>query len=375
MASWDIFCSVVDNYGDIGVTWRLARQLATEHGQPVRLWVDDLSALVRICPQADARAEAQELLGVEIRHWPVDWHEASVADVVIEAFACTLPASYIDAMSRRASPPLWLNLEYLSAEPWVESCHGLPSLQPNGLQKFFYFPGFRPATGGLLREADLIWRRDAFQADQEAQAAFLASLGVQVQSGERLISLFAYENAALPSWLDSLASAERSALLLVPEGRVLGDVMRWAGKGIAVGEVFGRGRLRVQVLPFVRQEDYDRLLWCCDINAVRGEDSFVRAQWAGRPFIWHIYRQDEGVHLEKLEAFLALIGETLDEPLRSALGDFWLAWNGQGDLVRAWERLDRLSPQWSARIRNWQHYLTEQTDLAAGLVRFYTNWL
>ncbi|WP_187492385.1 elongation factor P maturation arginine rhamnosyltransferase EarP, partial [Pantoea agglomerans] len=23
--TWDIFCTVVDNYGDIGVTWRLAR--------------------------------------------------------------------------------------------------------------------------------------------------------------------------------------------------------------------------------------------------------------------------------------------------------------------------------------------------------------
>lgn len=375
MASWDIFCSVVDNYGDIGVTWRLARQLATEHGQRVRLWVDDLGAFVRICPQADAQARAQEQSGVEICLWSSDWQDAAAADVVIEAFACTLPEPYIEAMLSRASPPLWLNLEYLSAEPWVESCHGLPSMQPNGLQKFFYFPGFRPATGGLLREADLISRRDAFQADAPAREAFLASLGVEVRSGERLISLFAYENTGVPAWLDALAGATSSSLVLVPEGRVLADVERWAGQGLSVGDVFQHGRLRVQVLPFVRQEDYDRLLWCCDINAVRGEDSFVRAQWAGRPFIWHIYQQDEDAHLEKLEAFLALLGETLEEPLHSALRDFWLAWNGQGDPAQAWERLDCLAPQWAARIRNWQQYLTEQTDLAAGLVRFYTNWL
>ena len=39
--TWDIFCSVVDNFGDIGVTWRLARQLVavilpTNDGHPVK---------------------------------------------------------------------------------------------------------------------------------------------------------------------------------------------------------------------------------------------------------------------------------------------------------------------------------------------------
>ena len=46
--SWDIFCTVVDNYGDIGVCWRLARQLAAEHGFAVRLWVDDLASFARL---------------------------------------------------------------------------------------------------------------------------------------------------------------------------------------------------------------------------------------------------------------------------------------------------------------------------------------
>ena len=42
--TWDIFCSVVDNFGDIGVCWRLARRLSAGLGQQVRLWVDDLAA-------------------------------------------------------------------------------------------------------------------------------------------------------------------------------------------------------------------------------------------------------------------------------------------------------------------------------------------
>ncbi|WP_259756015.1 elongation factor P maturation arginine rhamnosyltransferase EarP [Pseudomonas sp. GCEP-101] len=375
MASWDIFCSVVDNYGDIGVTWRLARQLAEEHRQPVRLWVDDLAAFVRICPEADGAAASQRQAGVDVCLWPRPWREATAADVVIEAFACELPAAYIEAMGRRQRPSLWLNLEYLSAEPWVESCHGLPSMQASGLQKYFYFPGFTPATGGLLRESDLIARRDAFQADPAASLRFLEGLGVQPRANERRISLFAYENAALGGWLDAVAAGTEPTLLLVPEGRVLADVQRWAGKSLAVGEQVRRESLRVQVLPFMRQEDYDLLLWSCDFNAVRGEDSFVRAQWAGRPFVWHIYPQDEEVHLEKLDAFLALFGEGLDESLRADLVAFWSAWNGRGDAGKAWRALEKRMPEWATWIGDWQRRLTEQTDLAAGLVRFYTNWL
>lgn len=375
MANWDVFCSVVDNYGDIGVTWRLARQLAGEHGQRVRLWVDDLAAFVRICPAADGAAESQHQSGVEVRLWPKPWQDTQAADVVIEAFACEMPPAYIEAMKQRRQPPLWLNLEYLSAEPWVESCHGLPSMQANGLQKYFYFPGFTPATGGLLRESDLIARRDAFQADPAASLRFLESLGVHPRAHERRISLFAYENAALGSWLDALAASSDSILLLVPEGRVLADVERWAQRTLKAGGQFQRGALRLQVLPFVRQEDYDPLLWSCDVNAVRGEDSFVRAQWAGRPFVWHIYQQDDDVHLEKLQAFMALFSDGMDEPLRTELMAFWMAWNGQGDAGEAWQKLERRLPEWSAWIGNWQRRLGEQTDLAAGLVRFYTNWL
>lgn len=375
MASWDIFCSVVDNYGDIGVTWRLARQLAGEHRQQVRLWVDDLAAFVRICPTADGAVVSQQQSAVEICLWPKPWRDTGAADVVVEAFACEMPAAYIEAMRDRQTPSLWLNLEYLSAESWVESCHGLPSMQASGLQKYFYFPGFTAATGGLLREGELIARRDAFQADPAASLGFLQGLGVHPQVHERRISLFAYENAALGGWLDALAGSSTATLLLVPEGRVLADVERWAGQTLGVGEQYQKEALRVQVLPFVRQEDYDLLLWSCDFNAVRGEDSFVRAQWAGRPFVWHIYQQDEGIHLEKLEAFLALFGEGMDETLRVALRSFWMAWNGQGDIGDAWQKLESRLPEWAAWIGNWQRRLSEQTDLAAGLVRFYTNWL
>lgn len=375
-ASWDIFCSVVDNYGDIGVTWRLARQLVAEHDLAVRLWVDDLSAFVRLCPEADRQAAQQKQAGVEIRQWPVPWQPVEPADVVIEAFACALPEAYIAAMAARPNKVLWLNLEYLSAEDWVEGCHGLPSLQANGLSKFFFFPGFTPGSGGLLRERELLAQRRAFQADPAAQEAFLRSIGVEPVTGARRISLFAYENSALSSWLDALASASHPSQLLVPEGRILSDLQTWlGGVPLSVGTALQRGQLHIQVLPFVRQDQYDRLLWCCDLNAVRGEDSFVRAQWAGRPLLWHIYRQEEATHLEKLEAFLALYKEGLSPAAGEALSGFWRAWNGGEELADDWQALLKSWPELAEHAENWCLQRASQVDLAEALVLFYLNWL
>ena len=375
-ARWDIFCSVVDNYGDIGVTWRLARQLVAEQGCEVRLWVDDLRAFERMCPEIDVRLDQQWQEGVDVRHWPAVWSSAPAADVVIAAFACQLPPDYMEAMAARERTPLWMNLDYLSAEDWVVGCHRLPSVKFKGVQKYFFFPGFRPGTGGLLREAGLLERRQAFQQDAAAQRQFLQGLGVFPAPGARLISLFAYENAGLASWLDALSTDGHTTHLLVPEGRILGDVQHWLGvEGLAVGDVHQRNALTVQVLPFVRQEQYDRLLWCCDFNAVRGEDSFVRAQWAGRPLLWHIYRQDEDIHLDKLDAFLDLYTAALSPAAKAALVELWQAWNTDGDMTQAWKILLAHWPELSQHAQTWCLEQGLQADLATALVQFYESWI
>jgi uncharacterized repeat protein (TIGR03837 family) len=373
---WDIFCCVVDNYGDIGVTWRLARQLVAEQGLAVRLWVDDLKAFVRICPEAQADVAQQWQQGVDVRQWPSEWQDTAVADVVIGAFACQLPPAYVQAMLEQPRAPLWLNLDYLSAEDWVEGCHGLPSPQANGLRKVFFFPGFSAKTGGLLREANLLSQRDVLQQDPAARKAFLQGLGVTPENNARLISLFAYENPGVASWLDVLAADSRPNHLLVPEGRVLGDVQAWLGEqALSVGNIARRGALTVQILPFVSQDDYDRLLWCCDFNAVRGEDSFVRAQWAARPLLWHIYVQEEYAHWEKLEAFLDLYILELSAPAGAALVQLWRAWNMDSDMGQAWQQVLAHWDELDRHARRWSAVQAAQPDLAAALVQFYRNWL
>jgi uncharacterized repeat protein (TIGR03837 family) len=163
--TWDIFCTVVDNYGDIGVTWRLARQLADEHALPVRLWVDDLAAFQQIRPEIDPASDIQHLAGVEVRRWTSPLPDTEPGEVVIEALACNLPDEFIHRMAARQPPPVWLNLEYLSAEDWVAGVHGLPSPHPRlSLTKHFFMPGYTRQTGGLTRERWLTTERDAFQA-------------------------------------------------------------------------------------------------------------------------------------------------------------------------------------------------------------------
>ena len=128
-----LFCKVVDNYGDAGICWRLARQLQQEHGVAVTLWIDDLPTFQRICHEVDVTTEMQLLDGVTVRYWRKgegDFSVGDVADIVIEFFACDIPEAYIVAMAQCNPRPVWLNLEGLTAEEWVEGCHTLPSPHP-----------------------------------------------------------------------------------------------------------------------------------------------------------------------------------------------------------------------------------------------------
>eukprot|EP01030_Chromulinospumella_sphaerica_P022079 gene22079-22039_t len=345
----DLFCRVVDNYGDIGICWRLARQLQREHGIAVTLWVDDLVSFRRICPTVDVQAERQVQAGVTVRHWhSMDgtFSTEDVADIVIEFFAVDIPPAYIAAMAQCQPRPVWFNLEGLTAEEWVEGCHCLSSTHPQlGLIKHFFFPGFTEKTGGLLVEAGLDQQRLTFQSDTAARTAFLAQLGLTpAQMAARLVSLFCYPHAPVAELLSTWQHDETPTTCLVPEGVATEAVQAFLGAPAVAGACATLGALTLRVLPFVPQDDYDRLLWACDLNFVRGEDSFVRAQWAGRPFVWHIYPQDEQLHHKKLRAFLQRYANAL--PALSALSELSLQWNGAGSSTGDWSAL-------------WQAYRTQ----------------
>lgn len=370
---WSIFCRVVDNFGDIGVCWRLARALAMHHGQHVTLWVDDLGSLRKLHPGVTLRHDAQQLDGVFIRPWEAPFDSVILDDVVIEAFACELPDEAIAAMASRRPSPVWINLEYLSAQAWIEGCHRMPSPHPRlALQRHFFFPGFTAATGGLLREPDLLTRRDHFRLDASAREQVLGALLGRVPAPQAcVISLFSYEQHALPELMSVWAASAQPLELLVPEGRVLPDLARHFGcDGLSVGQQLRDRALSVSVIPFVDQDHYDRLLWSCDLNFVRGEDSFVRAQWAAQAFVWHIYQQAEDEHLAKLDAFLERFLTGAPDEAAEAVTKFWRAWNGVGNVAAAWPAFAAHRHTFSDHCAGWSKALAVQEDLAAALLKF-----
>lgn len=372
-ARCDIFCTIIDNYGDIGVCWRLARQLAGEFGVAVTLWVDDLTTFAKLAPALDPTRPCQSLDAVTVRHWQGEIEMPEPGDIVIEGFGCKLPAGFLQAMRERAVAPLWLNLEYLSAEAWIEDCHGLASVHPGtGLTQHFWFPGFTARSGGLLREGGLLAARDRFQRDAALQREFWTRIGVPEALGLSVrVSLFAYENPAIPGLLSALAESALPRLLLLPEGRALPHVAAWAGRVLKPGDRFGRDSLSGVVLPLLVPEDYDRLLWGCELNAVRGEDSFVRAQWAGVPLLWHIYPQDEDAHWLKLEAFMARVENGAVMPALWA--EAMRAWNRGDPDPALWRAVVADLPALAGPARCWSDELAAAQDLATKLMHFYRS--
>lgn len=341
---WTVFGRVIDNFGDVGVCWRLSALLAAR-GDRVRLVLDDPSALAWMAPGGAP--------GVEVMRWPGPPPQAGCGDVVVEAFGCDPPPAFVEAMRGAARAPVWINLEHLSAEDWVERAHALPSPRPDGLRKWFFFPGFSARTGGLLREDGLLEARAAFD-----RSAWLSARGIRLQPRERVVTLFCYDNPAaqaLPQALAPARTGDAPTLLLLTPGPAQRQV-RQAPPGV-----------RLHGLDWLAQPDFDRLLWGSDLAFVRGEDSLVRALWAGVPFVWQAYPQHDGAHHAKVEALLGRLAPP------APVAALWRAWNGSA----AWPRPAPLGADdlaaaapWCRAVQGLRAELAGRPDLAAALRAF-----
>lgn len=355
----DIFCRVIDNYGDIGVAWRLARQLATEYGATVRLIVDDLSSFQKLFPPIVPDLPEQSVEGVTVVFWSDTLNLSNASDLIIEAFGCELPASYLAKMAHRKTKPVWINLEYLSAESWVEDHHLLPSPHPIlPLTKFFYFPGFTPRTGGLIRERDLIAKRDTTALSPDANKLH--------------VLIFGYDWAPAEALLAAMAQTNKHIGCDVADGGLAQKLKYWCGiPGKKTPEA--APDIEFHIIPFVAQDEFDRLLWRQDVLFVRGEDSFVRAQWAAKPFVWQIYPQADGVHLIKMDAFLDRYCAGMAAPVETAVRELWRSWNNPNtqEIGPVWAAFVDQLPVLNAHAKRWAQRLSEMPDLAAMLLSFY----
>ena len=325
--------------------WRLARQLTTHKNWQVRLWVDKLEALAAMEPALDPGLPHQQCREIEVHRWAEPFSQVTPNPVVIAGFSCDLPDTYVTALAQMPQV-IWLQLEYLSAQQWVSDFHGRSALRTDGLRPVFFFPGFNEQTGGLLLEPDL----QARQAKWSCRATgpdWLASLGVVTAPGTRLVSVFTYPNAPLEGFVAQMSQVNQRFHLLLPKGQ-------------RAPNLSPTPNVTWQTIDFLSQDDYDRLLWCCDLNLVRGEDSWVRAIWAAKPMIWQAYYQCEDAHHPKIDAWCALA--QLPAPLPRLLHE-WADGQIQTDLSSlltgsGWQHWCQASSQLSQR-------LAKQTDLAS----------
>ena len=424
----DIFCRVIDNYGDAGVCLHLGRNLSTQESActqesafQVRLFCDDLTVMHTIANAADYTNPNLSLCPWKA---PLDHYEPS--DVVIGAFGCRFDTTTLAALQRsqqQGERPLIINLEYLSAESWVEDCHLLPSLA-DGLTCYFLFPGFTARTGGLnldraflaqcqaqldqaqldqaqLDQAQLDQAQlDQIQLDQvqldqiqldQAQLDQIQLDQAQLDQAHTIppaepytVSLFGYDNPAVARFISALERDGRRWQVQIFSGLAQDNFNRLYQQNLQVGESWTQGSVTCTIVPMTDHQGYDQVLLTSTINLVRGEDSIVRAMHTGHPFLWQIYPQDEQAHIIKLKAFLDCMERTLEGTipeltermalLRATMLSYNEACNGADPLLEPnfiALLLERCGPLFTA----WARHLCAQPTLCENLSRFIVSKL
>lgn len=298
----DILCRVVDNFGDIGVAWRLAKAVrAYDRGVDLRLVVDDLAAFAALHPGIDPAAPVQADPVATVLRWDAAAAHAALppARMAVETFQCGLPDWY----GRRfhdpldPDPRLHVCLDYLSAEDYAAEFHLMPSLSPSpAVRRLFAMPGFAAGTGGLILDPGFLAARGRWRAARRSGALpaarrdwldglALGPAAADFPDGGFWLSVFSYERDYAPLLRD-LPRWRPDAAVLLAAGRS-------AGPFLAAWEAAGRP-LPVLALPFLPQESWDEAMLACDCNIVRGEESLARACLSGLPFLWQAYLQDGG---------------------------------------------------------------------------------
>ena len=194
-------------------------------------------------------------------------------------------------------------------------------------------------------------------------SADLAQRGVDWQA-EFLVSLFCYEPAPLAELLRQWAAQPLKTRLLVSAGRATKAVQTALA---TPGPLASDCPLQITYLPPLSQTEFDELLSFCDLNFVRGEDSLVRALWAGNPLVWHIYPQEDDAHHAKLMAFL----KVLKAPPN--LVQFHRVWNGMETLAPQENPTNFLPTDletWRSAVQGFQAQLLQMDDLTTQLVGF-----
>ncbi len=303
-----VLCKVVDNFGDIGVVFRLCRALSElKKNLEIRLVVSNLDSFVKISKGIDSTKTFQEFRG-----WKVfDWNDSALCkkefsknppEFILECFQCGRPEWLEELLF---SPQFNLNVqivnvEYLTAESWADDFHLLKSgTRSAKIKKINFMPGFTKKTGGLILDKNFMrcLSEKKFALNLVKQNLDKKILSEDFSDSFKIL-IFSY-----PKNFDFLASAIKEFSFLK---KIIVFVASGAGADSAKISL-KKFKVDFVCLPFMQQEVWDAFLSLMDFSFVRGEDSFSRCCLLGNPFIWNIYPQEEEFHIVKLNAFLQKI--------------------------------------------------------------------
>lgn len=302
----DIFCEIIDNYGDIGVVYRTAKELQKIFPESkIRVFLNRLDEFKKINSQV-IDLPSQNIDGIEYITFDYLRDNANkllTAQVIIEAFGCQIPKEYMEIAYDNSE--LLINLEYLSAEDWIEDFHLQSSPLGRGkLKKVFFMPGFTEKSGGVIADSNYLERIQRVLENKEFyEKKYLSD--IEDRENKIVGTLFSYEKNFTPL-LEDLKKLDKDVVILAM-GEKTQDSLRKILKNFSIEDFRNSlkyGKIEIRFLNFLNQEEYEELINIVDFNFVRGEDSFIRAVLTGKPYMWHIYCQEEYAHMDKIEGFL-----------------------------------------------------------------------
>ena len=302
----DIFCEIIDNYGDIGVVYRLAKEMDKIFpDSKVRVFLNRLEEFKSINSNVvDSPIQIIENIEyITFDYLKENIGKFSASQVIIEAFGCKIPEEYMDIAYENSD--LLINLEYLSAEDWIEDFHLQSSPLGRGkLKKVFFMPGFTERSGGVIADSNYLDRiKKVFENKDFYTKKYLSE--IEDRDSKIVGTLFSYEKN-FTTLFEDLKKLDRDVVILAMGEKTQESLKKIFKKNSREDfrNFIKYGKIEVRFLDFLNQEEYEELINVVDFNFVRGEDSFIRAILTGKPFMWHIYCQEDYAHMDKIEGFL-----------------------------------------------------------------------
>lgn len=312
-----VLCKVVDNFGDVGVVWRLCRELLKKDSTlKINLIIDDLKAFSCIWSEVEVGKEFQIVCGINVYDWNnYDYcyseflqNDGEKLQIILECFQCGRPEwmekiLFEDKLQRTVQI---IMIDYLTAEKYAEDFHCLQSLTRSAkVQKVNFMPGFTEKTGGLIIGDE--WK----------------NLPERKVDGSVLI--FTYERNWKPLVRGILESqvAVRNGVK-VAQGRGMQSFVDAWNEENAQSVIHNA---KLEVLNYLSQNEWDKMMRNCSVLFIRGEESMSRACLSGIPFVWHAYPQSDEYQLVKVNALLEIMKVHFKSEDFEIIEKVWLCFN------------------------------------------------